>query len=417
MAENAAFIAFKAIGLSTVGGRRPCTLLGAARHNLREIQAEMGATGHIDPERSRANVILAGPNTAAEVQEGASFWMSCLIEGHRPLRKDHVQCLEFVFSLPAGCGIDVESYFGNCLGWLEAELKLPVLSAAIHRDEAAPHMHVLLMPVNNEGRHVGGAPINGGVTLRRLRASFFDSVAGPAGLKREGAKMRGQAKDWAISAIIKRCEDMDMPDACGPLWPVLRAAIERDPVAALTALEIDPDTIRPAQREAAVVSHANPIGFEDGHVANPSGFEATLFSPSAKPIGFEKEQTQSCVGFAFPDHAETHREPAAQHPPEHQPIATLAELWECVGRRSVWRTIRAAPAPTASRPQQRKTARHYDRVEAGGRAMQQAVLRGGARVVNATIGRVGTPPQRAASGDGWTRDREDVNEPEPWADW
>lgn len=100
-----------------------------------------------------------------------------------------------------------------------------------------------------------------------------------------------------------------------------------------------------------------------------------------------------------------------------QAIATLAELWGRIGCRSVWRTIRPAPAPAARRPQQRKTARSSDRVEAGRRAMQQAVLRGGARAVNATVGRVGTPPQGAADGDGWTRDRGGVNEPEPWADW
>ncbi len=107
----------------------------------------------------------------------------------------------------------------------------------------------------------------------------------------------------------------------------------------------------------------------------------------------------------------------AGEPSDAQAIATLAELWERIGCRSVWRTIRPAPAPAARRPQQRKTARSSDRVDAGRRAMQQAVLRGGARAVNATVGRVGTPPQGAADGDGWTRDREGLNEPEPWVDW
>lgn len=106
-------------------------------------------------------------------------------------------------------------------------------------------------------------------------------------------------------------------------------------------------------------------------------------------------------------------------------VATLAELWESFGCRSVWRSIRAAPAPAPAPaptaplplPQQRKTARRSDRVEAGRRETQQAALRGWARVVNATVGHVGTAPQGAASGDGWTRDKEGVNEPEPWADW
>jgi len=67
MAESIAHFAVKSIGLSRVNGRKPCTLLEAARHNLREIQAEQGATGRIDPTRTHGNTLLHGPATAAEV--------------------------------------------------------------------------------------------------------------------------------------------------------------------------------------------------------------------------------------------------------------------------------------------------------------------------------------------------------------
>ena len=102
-----------------------------------------------------------------------------------------------------------------------------------------------------------------------------------------------------------------------------------------------------------------------------------------------------------------------------QAIATLAELWGRIGCRSVWRTIRAAPtpAPAANRSQQRKAARRSDRVAAGRKAMREAMERGGAQVVGVMDARDACAPQGAASGDGWTRDRGDVNEPEPWADW
>ena len=102
-----------------------------------------------------------------------------------------------------------------------------------------------------------------------------------------------------------------------------------------------------------------------------------------------------------------------------QAIATLAELWGRIGCHSVWRTIRAAPAPVpaANRSQQRKAARRSDRVAAGRKAMQEAMVRGGAQVVGVMDARAACAPQSAASGDGWTRDRGDVNEPEPWADW
>jgi hypothetical protein len=39
----------------------------AARHNRRELQAEMGATDSIDPTHSQLNETLQGPSTAAGV--------------------------------------------------------------------------------------------------------------------------------------------------------------------------------------------------------------------------------------------------------------------------------------------------------------------------------------------------------------
>ena len=68
MAGDVAYFAAKTIGMSRVNGRKPCDLLTAARHNLREIQAELGSVGRIDPGRSATNAILAGPSDAAQVQ-------------------------------------------------------------------------------------------------------------------------------------------------------------------------------------------------------------------------------------------------------------------------------------------------------------------------------------------------------------
>ncbi len=161
---------------------------------------------------------------------------------------------------------------------------------------------------------------------------------------------------------------------------------------------------------ALSASTAPPQGVEGMSAAPPQGAVEGVFDRSSTPSHGDHLEKPSVGSFGAGGSG-------AGEPSDAQAIATLAELWERIGCRSVWRTIRPAPAPAARRPQQRKTARSSDRVEAGRRAMQQAVLRGGARAVNATVGRVGTPPQGAADGDGWTRDRGTVNEPEPWADW
>ena len=203
MAGDVAYFAAKTIGMSKVNGRKPCDLLTAARHNLREIQAEMGSVGRIDPGRSATNAILAGPSDAAQVQALAVSLMAAAGLNPAAMRRDHVQALEFVFSLPPSSGVDPAAYFARCLAWLAQALPLPVLSAVSHADEVAPHLHVLLLPLA-DGIYAGGKPVER-PKLLRLRESFFNVVAGPTGLQRESAKLRGEPKRWAVAAVLARC--------------------------------------------------------------------------------------------------------------------------------------------------------------------------------------------------------------------
>lgn len=294
MAGDVAYFAAKTIGMSKVNGRKPCDLLTAARHNLREIQAEMGSVGRIDPSRSATNAILAGPADAAGVKALAVSLLAAAELNPAAMRRDHVQALEFVFSLPPSSGVDPAAYFARCLAWLVQALPLPVLSAVSHADEVAPHLHVLLLPLS-DGIYAGGKPLER-PKLLRLRESFFNVVAGPTGLQRESAKLRGEPKRWAIAAVLAHCEAMGLPAVNGPLWPVLVAAIERDPTAAMLALGIDANTIRPSDNPPQTEPPTSPIGI------------------ALIPIGFqkegEKERTLTCVGFA-------HSTPSKQ-PPPHQ---------------------------------------------------------------------------------------------------
>lgn len=337
MAESIAHFAVKSIGLSRVNGRKPCTLLEAARHNLREIQAEQGATGHIDPTRTHGNTVLHGPATAAEVCAQAEALQAAAGIVRGSLRRDHCQAIEAVFSLPEQAAVpDPAEYFAKCLAWLAGALALPVLSAVVHRDESAMHLHVLLLPVK-DGAHVGSAPIDR-AALKRLRERFFAKVAGPAGLKHAAAKVRGIAKQWAIAAVMRRCEALGLPAANGPLWPYVVACIVRDPTAAMLALGIDPNTIRPSEKLPHSEPPQNPIGIE------------------SNPIGFQKEgvkhRTLSCVGFA-------HSTPSKQPLPA---ITSSGMLWDIVGRRSQWTAPRQDRLRVARAAQQQAIARHSQKL-------------------------------------------------------
>ena len=333
MAESIAHFAVKSIGLSRVNGRKPCTLPEAARHNLREIQAEQGATGHIDPTRTHGNTVLHGPAAAAEVcaHAGALLAAAGIVPGN--LRRDHCQAIEAVFSLPQQAAVpDPADYFAKCLAWLADALALPVLSAVVHRDESTEHLHVLLLPLK-DGVHVGSAPINN-AALKRLRERFFAKVAGPAGLKRAGAKLRGMAKQWAIAAVLRRCEVLGLPAANGPLWRCFVAGIEREPTAAMLALGIDANTIRPSDTPLESEPQPNPIGIE------------------SNPIGIQKEgqkhQTLSCVGFA-------NLMPPKQHP---HAVNSLADLWAVVGHRSLRKALYPDRLAKARAAQQKAYDRH-----------------------------------------------------------
>ena len=341
MAGDIAYFAAKTVSMSRVNGRKPCDLLTAARHNLREIQAELGSVGRIDPGRSATNAILAGPAEAAQVQALAVDLLAAAGLNPAAMRRDHVQALEFVFSLPPSSGVDPAAYFDRCLAWLVEALPLPVLSAVSHADEVAPHLHVLLLPLA-DGVHLGGKPVER-PKLLQLRESFFNVVAGPAGLQRESAKLRGQAKRWAVAAVMARCEAMGLPAANGPLWPVLMAAIERDPTAAVRALGIELS----AQKDRQTQAEPNPIGIE-----------GTTMSSKANPIGIEKQgqkiQSLSCVGIdskitlktapaSRPGRAPAMPEPAhkdssgagADGIGKRNVIESLDELWQRVGIRAM----------------------------------------------------------------------------------
>ena len=341
MAGDIAYFAAKTVSMSKVNGRKPCDLLTAARHNLREIQAELGSVGRIDPGRSATNAILAGPAEAAQVQALAVDLLAAAGLKPAAMRRDHVQALEFVFSLPPSSGVDPAAYFTRCLAWLMEALPLPVLSAVSHADEVAPHLHVLLLPLA-DGVYAGGKPVER-PRLLRLRESFFNAVAGPAGLQRESAKLRGEPKRWAVAAVLARCEAMGLPAANGPLWPVLVAAIERDPTAAVRALGIELS----AQKHRQTQAEPNPIGIE-----------GTTMGSKANPIGIEKQgekiQSLSCVGIdskttlktapaSRPGRAPAMPEPAhkgssgagADGIGKRNVIESLDDLWQRVGIRAM----------------------------------------------------------------------------------
>lgn len=205
----------------------------AGRHNLREIQAELGASGSIDATRTHLNQTLVGPATSADVAQLAKNLMQAA--GVASLRKNAVTGLELVSSLPPNHQLDDVAYFTDCLTWAQAHFNCPVLSATIHRDEAAPHLHILLLPLV-DGRLRGHQVMGGPAQIMAMQKSFHETVAAKYGLRKAPPRLTGTAKHAAAALVLARLRETGDSALRSDLWPSIRACIENSPQTFLEAL-------------------------------------------------------------------------------------------------------------------------------------------------------------------------------------
>lgn len=274
----------------------PGIVRAAAKHNLREIAAEIGAAGHIDPARIQSNLILRGPASADEVASEAKARMADA--GITRPRATAVMALELLFTLPADTGVNVRAYFDDATRWAESFYQVPLLSSVVHLDEAAPHCHVLLLPLV-EGHMVGSDLYGNQAKLKAMQASFHEQVRARYGMarhapaKRHNAAVRAEAMKRAW-----KCLDANSGLSDDVLAALLKPHA-KDPEPLLLALGLSmPATTAPRQSFVAIMTRPtkpdqrNPIG-----------------KGSTKPIGKAQEDAPEttlpypCVGKGFAEPA------------------------------------------------------------------------------------------------------------------
>lgn len=274
-------------------------ILVAAKHNHREILAEMGAQagGAIDPRRVGMNYVLRGLGTATGVAEMAQALLDNA--GVKSLRKDAVRGLEIIFGLPPETTANLCDYFTAALAWADGYFGAPVISAVVHLDEAAPHCHALVLPLV-KGRMVGSDLMGSRVKLQSMQADFNAKVGALYGLthqaqpKRAGKALRVEAATSILDAIKANHGLLNKP----ALLQALVDALTENPEPALEALGLAMPTRKTKTKSFVEIMtapvKAKPVGFERN---KPIGFETD------KPIGFagadepEKMQTLCSVGF------------------------------------------------------------------------------------------------------------------------
>lgn len=152
----------------------------AADHNKRSRDRSHKASSAIDTVRTNLNQCLHGPKTAKEVSGIAKGLMRAA--GIKLLRKDAVRAIEVIVSLPPSGQVAEMAYFRASFGWVAAYFGgiSNVLSADVHFDETAPHMHVLVLPLFG-GRMRGSEAVGGPAKLKAMHQSFHDQVANAYG--------------------------------------------------------------------------------------------------------------------------------------------------------------------------------------------------------------------------------------------
>lgn len=93
---------------------------------------------------------------------------------------------------------ECNQYFRDCLEFHQRKFG-HVVSAVVHYDETTPHMHILSVPLTQDGRLSAREIIGNRANLSRMQTEFFEQVGRGYGLER-GVQMDGQEKKKHISA-------------------------------------------------------------------------------------------------------------------------------------------------------------------------------------------------------------------------
>ena len=160
---------------------------------LKQVGNVGGSLGHItreivppnaDPERLAENT-LEGGETTSELMKAFRERLP------NKVRKNAVHALEVVVTASPekmaemsrqeqdAFFEDSKKFIGDHFGGAKN-----IFASAIHRDEKTPHMHVLLVPINEQGKLSANTYMKNRETLRKLQDDFGDKVIKSHGLKR-----------------------------------------------------------------------------------------------------------------------------------------------------------------------------------------------------------------------------------------
>jgi hypothetical protein len=274
------FLGVKPLNVRSVAaarGSRDRVLPVVGRHLYRDTGARTcWAGGSIDPSRTRLNFSLL-----PDMPMSSSAMVAMVLDAAADhgidwsrLRKDQIVGVELVISLPVGFQGDARAFFVDALAWVRSTFPQPVtiIAAVVHRDEAAEHMHVVLLPITGPGS-MNGHQVLGfkGVYAKRV-SSFHQQVGQQHGLgkpRRKAKPTYSERQQVAERVLVKMATDgaawADNPAAVAAMRKMLTA--DPMPMArALGLMECEAGDVVPTAYAVAGAVEADAVGVSTAYL-------------------------------------------------------------------------------------------------------------------------------------------------------
>jgi hypothetical protein len=287
--EHTQLLRVKSLNKKDYGGN---IIAVAARHNL---DHEARAKDYIDPSRTHLNVILRGAVRAADVAAEAIKLMEAA--GIKKPRSNASLGIEALISLRPSSGIAEQQFFIDAVACLEAFFEIPILSAVIHNDEAAPHCHIIMLPLFN-GRMIGNQLLGDAARIKAMQGDFHAKVASRYGLslpkpaKRHSAAARARIADSVIDAMRKALKGIDEPT----FWDAMRDSITEKPEPLMAYFGIEYAILKQPEKTFTSIMIKNCPERKHKTAIVVQNKNAIAVEPVCNPITSpEKVQPLSCV--------------------------------------------------------------------------------------------------------------------------
>jgi Plasmid recombination enzyme len=206
------------------------TLELAQLHNTRNIPIELEAFDHIDPSKVHLNQEINSLHgkTLEEAVMGAITEAGIDLSKGTFKRKDKGYAIEWVFTVTHGFECNFIELYNQCLEWLKIRHpSCPIVHAVIHMDEGEPHLHAIMVPI--EDKHVPASKILGFKGCSRERSfDLYEKVGIKFGLA-YSMNLKGAAKKEASEKAIKQLEKLHYREIFGSLWNPLKLAVQARP--------------------------------------------------------------------------------------------------------------------------------------------------------------------------------------------